>query len=297
MGTTHPLLTPRIRGLPVLASPTRAESLRPRMTQEKHRSDTISTFATDLRELRLKAGDPTLAALESRTGISKSVISDAFAGRRLPTEKTVGQLVDAIGGNRAQWLERRAALDPKSQLPARVTQLPESTAGTRRTVSLLTTVLVAAGSAAVTAVVTSFVWSSLPSTEAAESSTPAASYIDYADGVDPMQTICREDAVIAASEERLDGDVLVQMMYSKQCMAVWGRITRYDGNAAGNSVSMLIYPAVDLESPRNQERSAYDVQSLYTTLMIEPDVEARVCGFATITNGGDPVELGPPMCV
>lgn len=276
----------------------RVESTPLPVTQNKPEPDTVAKFASSLRELRLKAGDPTLAALEGRTGISKSVISDAFAGRRLPTEKTVGQLVDALRGNRQEWLERRTALDPKGQVPARLSQFPETTTGTLKRVSLASTILIAAGTAVVTAAVTSLIWSSLPRTEAAEADpAPTSTYLDYADGVDPMQTICREDAVIAASEERLDGDILVQMMYSKQCMAVWGRITRYDGNAAGNSVSMLIYPAVDLESPRNQERSAYDVQSLYTTLMIEPDVEARVCGIATITNGGDPVELGPPMCI
>ena len=114
-----------------------------------------------------------------------------------------------------------------------------------------------------------------------------------------MQTVCREDAVIAASEEREDGDVLVQIMYSNACMAVWGRVTRYDGQASGNQLSMLIYPAIDLESSRNQERSAFDVQSLYTPLMIEPDVEARVCGIATITTdeSRESKQLGPAMCI
>jgi len=39
------------------------------------------------------------------------------------------------------------------------------------------------------------------------------------------------------------------------------------------------------------------VNSLYTPLLIEPDVEARVCGIATVTTDGKAVELGPPMCV
>lgn len=164
-------------------------------------------------------------------------------------------------------------------------------------------VVACALTAVVAAAATSIVWSTLLASEAAEAkpqpttSATSGQYLDYADGVDPMQTICREDAVIAASEERLEGDVLVQMMYSNQCMAVWGRITRYDGEAAGNSLSMLIYPAIDMESERNQKRSAFDVQSIYTPLMIEPDVEARVCGIATVTQGEEPIELGPPLCI
>ncbi|MFK4790997.1 DUF2690 domain-containing protein [Microbacterium sp. ZW T5_56] len=158
------------------------------------------------------------------------------------------------------------------------------------------TTVVAAGA-------TSLIWSMLRGPGAGDAgqrpttSAPSSEFLEYADGVDPMQTVCREDAVIAASEERLGGDVLVQMMYSNQCMAVWGRVTRYDGEAAGNSLSMLIYPAIDLESERNQERSAFDVQSIYTTLMIEPDVEARVCGIAAVTRGEESIELGPPLCI
>lgn len=268
------------------------------MPQRELATDSITQFANDLRELRLAAGDPTLATLESRTGISKSVISDAFAGRRLPTQKTVGRLVDALGGDRTQWLTRRASLDPKAGAPGRTQELPEPKSP-RRMVSYRAAVLASAICTVLAVVVTSVLWTTILRPEPAEAEAPATGgeYLDYADGVDPMQTICREDAVIAASEERLDGEVLVQMMYSNQCMAVWGRITRYDGEASGNSLSMTIYPAIDMDSDRNQERSAFDVQSIYTTLMIEPDVEARVCGIASVTQGGDPIELGPPLCI
>lgn len=87
------------------------------------------------------------------------------------------------------------------------------------------------------------------------------------------------------------------MLYSNSCMGVWGRVTRLDGKTDGGSMSFSIYPAADPTSSRSQERSADNVNSLYTPLLIEPDVEARVCGIATVTTGGKAVDLGPPMCV
>ena len=260
--------------------------------------DSVRQFASDLRELRLQAGNPTLVSLAGTTGVSKSVISDALAGRRLPTQNTVVALVAALGGDRQEWTGRRDALDPKHGEGARVSNVVDSTPG-RRMLPLRVAILAMALVASVSVIGTSLVWNAIrpPVATIEAEGAGGVKYLDYADGVDPMQTICREDAVIAASEERLDGDVLVQMMYSNQCMALWGRVTRYDGEAAGNSLSMLIYPAIDLESERNQERSAVDLQSVYTTLMIEPNVEARVCGIATVSKGGEPVELGPPMCI
>lgn len=255
-------------------------------------TDTVSDFAADLRALRTEHGNPTLATLASLTGISKSVISEAFLGRKLPTENTTGLLAEAMGGDRAAWLSRRRTLLPAPAAPA--------SSSRPRTVPTWGAVLIALSTAVIAAVVTSVIWSTviLPPAVAAATPSPTDSYLAYADGVDPMQTICREDAVIAASEQRQDGQFQVQMLYSKKCMAVWGRVTRYDNQSAGNSLTMLIYPAVDPQSPRNQERSAFDVQSIYTTLMIEPDVNARVCGIATVTqNGEDPIQLGPPMCI
>ena len=52
--------------------------------------------------------------LSQRTGVSKSVISEAFAGRRLPTENTVRKLVAALDDDVdvTAWVERRSGIDP-----------------------------------------------------------------------------------------------------------------------------------------------------------------------------------------
>ena len=159
-------------------------------------TDTVSDFAADLRALRMEHGNPTLATLASLTGISKSVISDAFVGRKLPTENTTGLLAEAMGGDRAAWLTRRRNLVPRTALAS----TPPVERRRPRTVPIWGTVLIALSAAVIGAVATSVVWSTviLPPAVAAATPSPTDGYLAYADGVDPMQTVCREDAVIAA---------------------------------------------------------------------------------------------------
>jgi transcriptional regulator with XRE-family HTH domain len=225
--------------------------------------DSVEAFAEALRDLKRSAGNPTLAALSARTGISKSVISVAFSGRALPTENTVMKLVTELGGAQAEWRARRNALDPRSS-PA-----------------------------------TSLVWGSLSSAGALPGAPENAEgpYLAAANGVDPMRTACKEDAVIAASEARLENQVHVQLLYSNDCMAVWGRVTRYDNKTEGNTMTMRIWPMDDPTSERAQSRTDINLQSLYTPMIIEPDVAARICGQATITVDGRTEDLGPKLCV
>jgi len=165
---------------------------------------------------------------------------------------------------------------------------------------------VASASAVLASAVTSGAWAlawtnQTPApleTQALDDETHLSDRLAHADGVDPMLTVCPDDRVLAASEQRLDGAVQVEMMYSNACMGVWGRVTRYDEQSSGNALSMRIYPHGDPDSSRSQERTATDVPSLYTPLLIEPDVDARVCGVATLTvDGTTTIELGPPLCI
>lgn len=299
------------------------------MPDERTEPENLETFAAGLRELKERAGDPKLLAIVEESGISKTVLSDAFSGRRLPTERTVAAIATSLGGDRAEWVRRRR------ELAARIAQSDgvegDSIGGEevvsadavdaalqdekgftapRKQVSLraalgMCAVAAIVGSGATIAVGALIPRDAPPAAAAAVGGDPASDseavdsgpFVEFADGVDPMQTVCRTDAVIGGSAERLDGEVQVQMMYSSRCMAAWGRVTRYDGKETGNSVSIRIFPKDDPQSDRSQERSAADVQSLYTTLMIEPDVDARVCGVATVTRDGESIELGPPLCI
>ncbi|WP_053383734.1 DUF2690 domain-containing protein [Leucobacter celer] len=258
--------------------------------------DSVEAFAEALRDLKRSAGNPTLAALSARTGISKSVISVAFSGRALPTENTVMKLVTELGGAQAEWRARRNALDPRSSpAGADAADAPAQ----RRRFSLLQTAAIAISAALVSALATSLVWGSLSSAGALPGAPENAEgpYLAAANGVDPMRTACKEDAVIAASEARLENQVHVQLLYSNDCMAVWGRVTRYDNKTEGNTMTMRIWPMDDPTSERAQSRTDINLQSLYTPMIIEPDVAARICGQATITVDGRTEDLGPKLCV
>lgn len=262
--------------------------------------DSREQYAADLRALKLAGGDPTLLALESRTGISKSVLSEAFSGKRLPTEKTVRVLTTELGADTNVWLARRHELLPRALTPGAAAAGEHPLAPPRRrqgqTLAIIAiTALVSVGASSLAW------WTVLESRESSwTSQRPSLAgnqFLAAEDGVDPMQTECRQDRVIADVGPRHDGAVQVEMLYSNSCMGVWGRVTRVDGAADGNSLSMRIYPADDPESDRSQQRSSDSVNSIYTPLLIEPNVEARVCGIATMTTNGEVIELGPPMCV
>lgn len=67
-------------------------------------------FAADLRTLRLRCESPTLAKIQHDSGISRSVISNALAGRQLPSARTVDRLVRALGEDAAPWVLRRDSI-------------------------------------------------------------------------------------------------------------------------------------------------------------------------------------------
>ena len=259
---------------------------------QREERDSIEAFGEALRDLKSAAGNPTLAAISAHTGISKSVISVAFSGKALPTENTVMKLVAELGGNQKEWRARRNALAPRTGVPD---PQPEPGADRRR-FSLLQTVLIAATAAVVAAAASGITVSALGA-EAQGAVAGARHVTQPANGIDPMLTNCRDDAVIAASEARLDNQVHVQLMYSNDCLAVWGRVTRYDNKTEGNTMSMRVWPLDEPDSDRAQSRTDIGLQSLYTPMIIEPDTAARICGQATITVDGKTEDLGPKLCI
>jgi tetratricopeptide (TPR) repeat protein len=71
---------------------------------------TISTFAGELRMLRLRAGRPSFRELQKATGYGRTVLSQAFNGNRLPTWEVVRAVVTALDGDQAGWRLRWASL-------------------------------------------------------------------------------------------------------------------------------------------------------------------------------------------
>ncbi|KUL73947.1 MULTISPECIES: helix-turn-helix domain-containing protein [unclassified Streptomyces] len=79
----------------------------------------VEAFAHQLRQLHAAAGAPSTRQMAARTGYGKSTISEAFAGRRLPTWPLVDKLAAALGADtddlRERWVAARgrpAAVQP-----------------------------------------------------------------------------------------------------------------------------------------------------------------------------------------
>ncbi|MFH8349573.1 hypothetical protein [Streptomyces sp. NPDC018045] len=83
----------------------------PRRERPLHDADTpLVRFAADLRRLREKAGSPTYRQLAARAHYSIATLSDAAAGRRLPSLPVALAYVRACGGDVRQWERRWHAL-------------------------------------------------------------------------------------------------------------------------------------------------------------------------------------------
>jgi len=69
-------------------------------------ADPLQRFASELRQLRRRAGGPTYRELARRANYSASVLAEAAGGARLPTLAATLAYVGACGGERSEW-ERR----------------------------------------------------------------------------------------------------------------------------------------------------------------------------------------------
>lgn len=92
-------------------------------------SGAVATFASDLRRLRARAGNPTYRDMGRAALYSSSVLSSAASGHRMPTLQVTLAFVAACGGDREQW--RRRWLEVSSGLGPEVAAAavrPEPTA-------------------------------------------------------------------------------------------------------------------------------------------------------------------------
>ncbi len=86
-------------------------------------TDQITAFAADLRKLRSQAGPLTYRQLAERTHYSHTTLTDATAGKHLPTLPVLLAFVEACGGDvehwRVRWESLRGAHEPEPHvLPA-----------------------------------------------------------------------------------------------------------------------------------------------------------------------------------
>ncbi|MBZ3907175.1 helix-turn-helix domain-containing protein [Streptomyces griseiscabiei] len=63
----------------------------------------VQRFATELRRLRITAGEPQLKTIAARAQCSQATVSEALNGRRLPSETVTRRLVLALDGDWTRW--------------------------------------------------------------------------------------------------------------------------------------------------------------------------------------------------
>ncbi|GAA0493024.1 hypothetical protein ACFQ2B_00320 [Streptomyces stramineus] len=80
------------------------------MKQLPQSNNPLVAFARDLQALRKQAGNPPLAMMAEHSGMSTATLSNAHAGKKLPTWATVNGYVLACGGDPESWSARWESL-------------------------------------------------------------------------------------------------------------------------------------------------------------------------------------------
>jgi hypothetical protein len=289
-------------------------------------ADTASDLAADLRALRLRAESPTLAKLQHDSGVSRSVLSSAFAGRQLPSARTIDRTVRALGEDSAPWIARRDAIARRTGESEEAVEIEDAADDeevavayaaarpdrriSRGRAALLAGIAFVAGFAvaigASWAVGASIVQQVRAAAAAAaqdaaekalaDSGSPQAQ-INVHTGVDPAMTPCVNDAEVATSDMRTNNTKL-EIIWSNKCYAGWARVTRYDEKVSGNSVTATLYPETAPFGPDRQSDTVPNVQGVYTNLIVRPTPQTLLCAVGVITvDGGETIDLGEPLCI
>lgn len=289
--------------------------------------DTPAALAQSLRQLRLERGAPTYERLARSAHLSRSTVVDALAGSRPPSDRTLYAIVSALGEDPGPWLARRAELlrvgeseaaepssgaeaspdagdapaggDAPSELASPIPEDPEGElaepidpiARPQRAVG----VGMAAGIAAAALVVGAVgggaaVRQWWPGAGASAEAEPAT-------GDDIFSTGCVHDGIVISTDQReFDAQFSVHLSY--ECDAVWARVYRYDGNAFGNKIKVVLSPKSPQSPGPAQEVEVEDSSVAITPMIVQNAVTDEFCAEAWVTNGSEEwVSLGDPMCV
>lgn len=254
-------------------------------------NDSPEAFAADLRALRLSKNQPTLDRLAREAHISRTVISETFNGRQFPSARTVDRIVKALDGDAQAWVARRDRLaqtrsqgeDAAPEEEAAVRLVRRRTAGVLAVAALVVGMVVGGGAG-------------FAGGSAYMAATPLAerTQITVQNGLDPAKTACVNDAEVAVASDR-PHNTLLEIIWSNKCGAGWARVTRYDENEAGNTMSVSIYPQSNPDSEDRQTAEYANVRGMYTTLLVRPG-DDMLCAEAEMTLGEEVIDLGEPLC-
>lgn len=286
----------------------------------------VRAFASDLRRLRLAQGQPTYEALARRTALARSTIADAFAGRRLPSERTLFAIVDALGQNPEEWLARRAEIVAEESASRDLSGTPESGsipppptappvpgqarstwwARAKARLAPMTRVLprprgrVRAPLAMLLLITTigtgallgARAWPSLPTASGATSAAGTASAMT---GNYPSLTDCHDMAeLVQSADGRLNTEI--EIWRSAACGTVWARVSRAGDVAAGSGLRIRLAPSSGAQTTGRSEAIGMDTRVLYSPVITPADAADTFCAQAWITDGITEVAAGEPVC-
>ncbi len=228
----------------------------------------LCSFATDLRQLRERAGSPSYRQLAQQAHYSTSTLSQAANGRAMPTLEVTLAFVRACGGDVAEWERRWHELndvDPASgEGQAEETAQAAAPAPPRAFPrylllgSALATVVVVI---AVTVFTFSHVGAAGPVRAASPSPRLQPGAVDpVADGSDPGRAGCGLGAVTMATVrvhfpvDQLSGQI--ELRYSPHCRTAWGRFEPATGWNPGQGTMVTVWTI----RPADQATQSYTVE-------------------------------------
>ena len=214
----------------------------------------VAVFANRLRQLRQDAGSPSYRSMAAHTHFAASTLSEAAAGRRMPTLEVTLAYVQACGGDPHEWqqLWQTTATTAEPLIASTKTEIHNAnqidgldttrtrwlgTTRTRWRVGWLAAAATLGGLATIIVVglALSGATPGLPrSSINAASRTPADANLSaaspiVADGADPKQSGCAADASSIATAKVVEpsGTVYgtIELRYAKACQAAWARYT------------------------------------------------------------------------
>ncbi len=272
----------------------------------------LADFASDLREFRSRAGEPSLTAMAQKGACSTAALSTAMSGRKLPSEIVLRAFLagcDCDDASIDRWLARRDELaqlsyeeltqpttsdDSEAVDTERKVEVAEQEQGFLRTnlvpILLIGVIVFALGGG----VGFGIGRGTAPDAGTPEAAPAAESITDNAKtGDDPVRSGCTRDAILAVSVEQADG-TLVQIMWSEACLANWGRITRADNLVQGNEITVVLTGHF-ANAPNPIVATGTDHQTVYTPIMVI-DPTYKVCVTGSWTVGEETVEVTEPVC-
>ena len=238
-------------------------------------AEALEDFASELTKLRHKK-NLTIAALANRSGVSRTSVTTALGGKELPSARNVIAIAAACEVDEAPLVTRRNQIARMNDAPASRLKKPRSGAVPWWWIPITAVFCTLVASASVLALV-----------DGIGAPHPAAT-VSVATGQDPANTKCLDDAAVAAAQTT-DKLYLLEIIYSDKCHAGWARLTRYDGAATGNTITVRIYPRESPNGADVQTATEHDVQSAYTTLLVRPTPKTLLCAQGSASVNGQQI--------